>query len=241
MKKSPKSLSAVHNANVVDRKLACGLLTLALMGGAGINAYAADSNMGGYSPVPQASSQKHTVTGTVVDESGEPMIGVSVMQVGTTTGVATDFDGNFSLSVPAGATLQFSYIGYKTQTIKVANQTNLEVKMEPDTEVLDDVVVVGYGTMKRSDLTGSVSSVGTAALNAKGASSAIAALQGATPGVNIVQSTGRSNGSFDIQIRGKSSINSDTNPLFVVDGVMCDNIDFLNPQDIERIDVLKDA
>lgn len=241
MKQRPKSLSSVLGSNNVDRKLACGVLAFALIGGTGIAANAADSNRGGYSIAPQADSNKHTVTGVVVDESGEPMIGVSVIQEGTTTGIATDFDGRYTLTVPAGATLNFSYIGYKSQSVKVGNRTTIDITMEPDTEVLDDVVVIGYGTMKKSDLTGAVSSVGTAALNAKGAPSAIEALQGATPGVNIVKSTGRANGSFDVQIRGKSSINSSTTPLYIVDGVMCDDIDFLNPQDIERIDVLKDA
>ncbi|MCM1356104.1 MAG: TonB-dependent receptor [Staphylococcus sp.] len=241
MKKRPKSLPSLHSATFVDRKWACGLLTLAMLGGTGIVANAAGAEAQSNVSVPQASSQKHQITGTVVDETGEPMIGVSVIQQGTTTGVATDFDGNYTLSVPAGATLQFTYIGYKTKSVKVGNQTTIDVTMEPDTEILDDVVVIGYGTMKKSDLTGAVSSVGTEALNAKGAPSAIEALQGSTPGVNIVKTQGRANGSYDVQIRGKSSINSDTKPLYIVDGVMCDDIDFLNPQDIERIDVLKDA
>lgn len=241
MKKRPQSLSAVNRTGSVDKKLAGGLLALALIGGTGVTTYAADGNRGGYSPEPQASTQKHTVSGVVTDENGEPLIGVSVIQEGTTTGIATDFDGRYTLNVPSGATLQFTYIGYKPFTVKVGSKTNIDVQMEPDTNVLDDVVVVGYGTMKKSDLTGAVSSVGTEALNAKGAPSAIEALQGATPGVNIVKSTGRANGGYDVQIRGKSSINSSTKPLYIVDGVMCDDIDFLNPQDIERIDVLKDA
>ncbi len=241
MKQRPKSLSSVLGSNNVDRKLACGVLAFALMGGTGMTAHAADSNRGGYLAAPQANSNKHTVSGVVVDESGEPMIGVSVIQEGTTTGIATDFDGRYTLTVPAGAVLNFSYIGYKSQSVKVGNQTTIDITMQPDTEVLDDVVVIGYGTVKKNDLTGSVSSVDTKALNAKGAPTALSALQGASPGVNIVQNTGRANGNFDIQIRGKSSINSGTTPLFVVDGVMCDNIDFLNPQDIERMDILKDA
>lgn len=241
MKQRPKSLSSVLGSNNVDRKLACGVLAFALMGGTGMTAHAADSNRGGYLAAPQANSNKHTVSGVVVDESGEPMIGVSVIQEGTTTGIATDFDGRYTLTVPAGATLNFSYIGYKSQSVKVGNQTTIDITMQPDTEVLDDVVVIGYGTVKKNDLTGAVSSVSSETLNSKGAPSAIEALQGATPGVNIVKSTGRANGSYDVQIRGKSSINSSTTPLYIVDGVMCGDIDFLNPQDIERIDVLKDA
>ena len=169
MKQRPKSLSSVLGSNNVDRKLACGVLAFALMGGTGMTAHAADSIRGGYLAAPQANSNKHTVSGVVVDESGEPMIGVSVIQEGTTTGIATDFDGRYTLTVPAGAVLNFSYIGYKSQSVKVGNQTTIDITMQPDTEVLDDVVVIGYGTVKKNDLTGSVSSVDTKALHAKGA------------------------------------------------------------------------
>jgi TonB-linked SusC/RagA family outer membrane protein len=123
----------------------------------------------------------------------------------------------------------------------VAGRSSINVVLVEKTDMLDEVVVVGYGTQKRSDLTGAVSSVNTAQLNAKGAPTVLSSLQGSTPGVNITQSSARAGGSFDIEIRGKSSINSDTKPLYVVDGVQTSDIDFLNPQDIERVDVLKDA
>ena len=182
-----------------------------------------------------------TITGTVKDSQGEAIIGASILEKGTRNGVVTDFDGNFTIKVSGDNPLVISYIGMKTQTVKVAGKTTINVVLEDDAQTLNDIVVVGYGTMKKSDLTGSVSSVGTEQLNAKGAPSVMANLQGSTPGVNITQSTGRTNGSFSIEIRGKSSINSSTTPLYVVDGVICDDIQFLNPQDIERIDVLKDA
>lgn len=182
-----------------------------------------------------------TVTGTVKDANGEPLIGVTVMTDGK-VGAITDLDGNFSIPNATEQTqLTISYIGYKDQTIQVGNKTRLNIVMQEDNQSLDEVVVVGYGTMKKSDLTGSISSVNTQQLNAKGAPSVLENLQGAVAGVNITQTTGRAGNSFDIEIRGKSSTNSDLHPLYVVDGVTTDDIDWLNPQDIERIDVLKDA
>ena len=160
-----------------------------------------------------------TVTGNVVDETGEAVIGATVMEKGTKNA---------------------SYIGMQSQDVNVAGKTNVNVVLKEDATTLQDVVVVGYGTMKKQDLTGSVSSVNTEQLNAKGAPSVLGNLQGSNPGVNITQTSGRG-GSYNIEIRGRSSINSDTTPLYVVDGVMCDDIDWLNPQDIERIDILKDA
>ena len=182
-----------------------------------------------------------TVTGTVKDANGEPLIGVTVMTDGK-VGAITDLDGNFSIPNATEQTqLTISYIGYKDQTVQVGNKTRLNIVMQEDNQSLDEVVVVGYGTMKKSDLTGSISSVNTQQLNAKGAPSVLENLQGAVAGVNITQTTGRAGNSFDIEIRGKSSTNSDLHPLYVVDGVTTDDIDWLNPQDIERIDVLKDA
>ena len=182
-----------------------------------------------------------TVTGIVKDANGEPMIGVTIMVDGK-AGAITDMDGNFSIPNATESTqLKVSYIGYKDMTVAVGNQSRLNIVMEEDNQALDEVVVVGYGTMKKSDLTGSISSVNTEQLNAKGAPSVLENLQGAVPGVNITQTSGRAGNSFDIEIRGKSSTNDDLKPLYVVDGVTCDDIDWLNPQDIERVDVLKDA
>ena len=183
-----------------------------------------------------------TVSGQVIDQSGEPLIGVSIQVKGSTTGTITDFDGNYSMpNVQASDVLVFSYVGFISQEMTVGNQTVINVTMSEDTETLDEVVVVGYGQMKKNDLTGSVSSVGTDAITARGTTGVVEALQGAVAGVNITQSTGRLGGGFDVEIRGKSSTNSDTKPIYVVDGIICDDIDFLNPSDISRIDVLKDA
>lgn len=169
------------------------------------------------------------------------MIGVSVLVKGTNVGAITDFDGNFKIKTPNGAKeLQITYTGYKAQTVTITSD-DLIIKMEPDNQLLDEVVVVGYGTQKKSDLTGSVGSLDTEKLVAKGAPSMMESLQGAVPGVQITQNSSRAGGGFNIQIRGKSSMNNDSGPLYVVDGVVTDNIQFLNPQDIERVDILKDA
>ena len=188
-----------------------------------------------------AAYAQQTVTGTVKDATGEPMIGVTVLADGTPAAV-TDFDGNFAVPNATPSTvIKVSYIGYKDQEITVGNQTVINIVLSEDSEVLEEVVVVGYGTMKKSDLTGSIASVNSDDIVAKGSSSVLGAMQGAVPGVNITQSSGRAGGSMSVEIRGKSSINSDVDPLYIVDGVACDNIDFLNEQDIEKIDILKDA
>lgn len=187
------------------------------------------------------SMAQQQVTGNVKDESGDPLIGVSVYLDNKPTTV-TDFNGDFTLpSVKPSQKVKLVYIGYKDAVVTFGNKTRLDITMESNGKQLDEVMVVGYGTMKKSDLTGSVSSVNTQKLNEKGATSVVANLQGSVPGVNITQSTGRTGGSFNIEIRGKNSINKDQSPLYVVDGVICSDIDFLNPQDIERIDILKDA
>ena len=189
-----------------------------------------------------AFAQNIDVSGTVVDKDGEPLIGATVIISGSSKGTATDIDGNYTLkNVDPKARIIFSYIGYNSLEEKVDGRTTINVVLTDNAELLEEVVVVGYGVMKRTDLTGAVSTVGTEKLNAKGAPSILEALQGTTPGVSITKSTGRTNGTINVEIRGRSSINVDTTPLYVVDGVMCDDIDFLNPQDIERIDVQKDA
>ena len=188
-----------------------------------------------------AAVQAQTISGNVKDAAGEPIIGATVMEQGTQNGTVTDFDGNFTLKLQKGGNLNISYVGMKSQVVKTAGKSSVNVTLEDDNTTLNDLVVVGYGTMKKSDLTGSVSSVNTEQLNAKGAADVMGNLQGTTPGVNITMAGGRTGGTPTIEIRGKSSINSDVTPLYVVDGVMCDDIDWLNPQDIEKIDILKDA
>ena len=188
-----------------------------------------------------AFAQDRQVSGTILDSTGEPVIGANVLEVGTTNGVITDIDGNFRLAVHPNAKLQISFIGYITQIITVGNQNSFKVTLKDDAQALDEVVVVGYGSMKKNDVTGSLSSVSAEKLAARGALRVEDALQGSVPGVNITQSNSRANGSFSIQIRGQASINNTSGPLYVVDGMVVSSIDFLNPEDIERIDVLKDA
>ncbi len=185
--------------------------------------------------------QAQTVKGNVKDATGEPIIGATVMEQGTQNATVTDYDGNFTIKMTSNKPLVISYIGMKTQTINVAGKSQINVVLEEDNTTLQDVVVVGYGTMKKSDLTGAISSIDTEKLNAKGAPSVMGNLQGSVPGVNITQNSSRAGGGFEIEIRGKSTFNSSSTPLYVVDGIITDNINFLNPQDIERIDILKDA
>lgn len=155
-----------------------------------------------------AFAQGRQISGTVIDGTGEPIIGANVLEIGTTNGVITDIDGNFRLEgVRPNAKIQVSFIGYITQTIPVGNQSIIKVTLKEDAQALDEVVVTGYGTMKKSDVTGSISSVSAKKLAARGALRVEDALQGSVPGVNITQSNSRANGGFDIQIRGQASIN----------------------------------
>ncbi len=188
-----------------------------------------------------AQNQQKTITGTVLDTEGMEMIGVSVMVKGTVIGEITDFEGKYSITVPGDAEiLAFSYIGYVPQNIPIGNNTVIDVTLESDLLGLEEVVVIGYGSVKKRDLTGSVGSVASERLTQRGSTAAAEALQGQIAGVNISRSSGRSDVGFDITIRGKNSIGGGS-PLFVVDGLVVENIDFLNPNDIARMDVLKDA
>ncbi len=187
-------------------------------------------------------SAQHTVSGVVKDSQGAPLPGVSIIVEGTTQGTVSDFDGNYTLAnVPESGKLQASFIGFTTQVIAIGNQTTIDFVLKDEAQELGEVVAVGYGTMKKTDVTGSIASVSTDKLVSKGATSVMENLQGSVPGVNITQSSGRTNGGFAIEIRGKSSWTADTKPVYVIDGVVCSDMDFLNPQDIERIDILKDA
>ncbi len=182
-----------------------------------------------------------TVTGTVTDPEGEALIGVTVVLKGTTIGSITDISGKFSLEVPEGVeTLEFSYVGMATQEVAVGNNSVIDITMEEDVMGLEEVIIIGYGSIKKRDLTGSVGSVASEKLASRGSSDAVEALQGQLAGVNISRTSGRANVGFDITIRGQNSI-AGGSPLYVVDGLVVDNIDFLNPNDIERMDILKDA
>ena len=188
-----------------------------------------------------AFAQEKVITGTVSDATGEPMVGVTVVVQGTTIGTTTDLDGKYSLKVPENSTLNFSFIGFVTQIILVGDQATINVNLKESATDIDEVVVVGYGTIKKNDLTGAVGSVDPEALVAKGASTMMESLQGAIPGVSITQNSSRAGGGFDITIRGTQSIGNSAGPLYVVDGIVVSDIQMLNPADIERVDILKDA
>ena len=186
--------------------------------------------------------EKKMVNGVVVDVTGMPVIGANVMEKGTTNGTITDMDGKFSLEVDKDATLIFSYIGFAGQEIKVGNQTNLSITLKEDAEALDEVVVVGFGTQKKVNLTGAVSSVTSEAFENRSVSNVSQALQGSMPGLNITQSHGYLDSTPDINIRGVGTIGEGSSgaPLILIDGMEGD-MNRLNPQDIESVSVLKDA
>ncbi|WP_223248866.1 SusC/RagA family TonB-linked outer membrane protein [Leeuwenhoekiella nanhaiensis] len=193
-----------------------------------------------------------TISGVVYDtESGETLPGVSVSIKGTTTGTITDFDGSFQLQVEPGAVLVFSYVGYMKQEVPVGDQTSLTVNMETDVQSLEEVAIIGYGKVKRSNLTGSVSTVSSEVLEQTNKVDAVSSIQGQVAGVTVQRTDNKPGaGGFNIRVRGANTINTGAgnggyspgqNPLFVVDGIFVDDISFLNPADIERMDVLKDA
>ncbi len=182
---------------------------------------------------------QNKVSGTVLDATGEPLIGVSVLEEGTTNGVVTDFDGNFSLTVKQGAKLTFSYVGYTSQTLAAAN--GMQVTLQEDNTVLNEVVVVGYGTMRRKDVTSSITTVKAEDLNRGVFSDPASMLQGKVAGL-VVTTSGDPNGSPSITLRGASSLRSGAmSPYYVIDGIPGVDISMVAPDDIESIDVLRDA
>lgn len=187
-----------------------------------------------------AFAQNVTVKGQVKDANGEPMIVVNVAQVGTTNGTVTDMDGNYSISVPSNSTLRFSFMGYQTKEVAVAGKTTINVTLEEDTELLDEVVVIGYGVQKKSDLTGAVASVRAESLKQLSTTDAAAALQGKVSGINVINNGAPGSGS-EIRVRGISSNGGNISPLFIVDGLQVSSIQYLDPSMIESIEILKDA
>ncbi len=186
-------------------------------------------------------AQESTIKGTIVDETDTPLIGATIQVKGTSTGAITDFDGNFILKLKKGATISISYIGYKPQEVKYTGQASINLKMVPDNQALDEVVVVGYGAMKRSDLTGSVASVASKDIEGFKASSVAGALGGQIAGVQITSTDGTPGAGFNINIRGVGTLTGDSSPLYIVDGFEVDNIDNISNSDIESIEILKDA
>ena len=194
-----------------------------------------------YSLIGWAQSQFGNLSGTVTDESGMPLVGVSVVIKGTNKGVATDFDGKYSLTdVPKGAVLQFSSVGYQTTDVK-ANNSQLNIKLAEATQNLDEVVVVGYGTQKKGDVTTAITSVKTKDLEQRPVISAAQAIQGRAAGIQVVQPNGAPGAGLAVRIRGNTSISASNDPLYVVDGIPVQDISSIAPNDIESMQVLKDA
>lgn len=186
-----------------------------------------------------ALAQSIQLKGTVLDSKGETLIGASVLEKGTTNGCITDIDGNFTLTVNPKATLVISYVGYVTQEIQVNGRSSLKATLKDDSEMLDEVVVVGYGTMKKSDMTGAISSVDTEELTKRATTNPAEALQGKIAGVNITKAGGNAGAGVSIKIRGVKSFGSNE-PLYIIDGFPGD-IDNVNPADIQSMEVLKDG
>lgn len=247
------------NKNVKRCALVAGAFAMASMG----NVYQVQASELHASEVLQQA--KRQIKGKVVDAAGETVIGANVLEKGTTNGVITDIDGNFVLNVSSGATLEISYIGYVTQTIKVTNQTSLHIVLKEDSETLDEVVVVGYGTMKKSDLSGASVSVGEDAIKGSVITNLDQSLQGRAAGVSAVSTSGAPGSSSSIRVRGQATINSNAEPLYVIDGAIvqgggASGADFglgdalgngsvstisplstINPADIVSMEILKDA
>lgn len=182
-----------------------------------------------------------TQTGVVIDQNGESMIGVTVMVKGTNNGVITDLDGNFSIKATKNDVLSFSFLGYRVVEMKVTGSF-MKVQMVEDTQALDEVVVVGYGSMSKKHITGSMTSVDSKILEERNSINVMDALQGAAPGMQIVSNSGAPGASSFVSIRGASTFSDEgVAPLYVVDGVVVDNIDDISPNDIKQIDVMKDA
>lgn len=232
MKKCPKPLGYGIRRTPVVLGLSAALCMPAAFSYANV-----DNGMGSVLSVMQGK----TIKGQILDETGESMIGVSVLVKGTTIGTVTDFDGNYTLEVPSGKNiLEISYIGYKTKEITIGNNSLINIKMEPDTQALDEVVVIGYGTVKKRDLTGAVASMKNEDVTVAPTSNVMEALQGKIAGMDIVKSSGQVGEDVSILLRGSRSIYGSNEPLFIIDGIP-GSYSQVNPSDIESVDVLKDA
>ena len=191
---------------------------------------------------PLGISAQSIIKGIVNDESGEPVIGATIRVVGTKEGAISDFNGSFQISAAPNAKLNVTYVGYIPQTVNVGGRKNINITLKEDASTLTDVVVIGYGTAKRSDISGSVASVDAKAMMKKAPINLADGLKGAAPGVIVTSQDGAPNAMAQVHIRGVGTVNNVSEPLYVVDGVQVGtNANFLNPQDIESIEVLKDA
>ena len=209
------------------------------------------ANIGSYAnPFPsgepnQAVLQVSEVTGVVTDNEGEPVPGVNVVIKGTTVGSITDLNGHYTISIPAGqaqpVVLVFSFVGFETQEIAVGNQTSIDIQLEVETLGLDEVVVVGYGSQRKSDVTAAISSIKSEDIVALPTARVDQAIQGRTSGVYVLNTDGSPGGKTLIRIRGLNSINGGNQPLIVIDGLQGGDLESLNPMDIESMEILKDA
>ena len=181
-----------------------------------------------------AFAQNKSLSGVVLDATGEAVIGANVVVKGTTNGTITNFDGQFTLNVPDNCELEVSYIGYTPQTVKYTGQSTIKVVLNEDTQALEEVVVVGYGTMRKSDLTGSVGKVDLKEMTKVSTIDAAQALQGRLAGVNVVSNSGSPGAGATIRIRGIGTINN-SDPLYIVDGFPCSDMSHVSPQDIESM------
>ncbi|MGB5819260.1 MAG: TonB-dependent receptor plug domain-containing protein, partial [Saonia sp.] len=201
-------------------------------------AYASPSSL---SPSLAEIAMQQTVSGTVKDANDIPLPGVTVLVKGTTTGIVSDIDGNFSVTANADDVLIFSYIGFKRVEVPIDNRSTINVVLVEDIEGLDEVVVIGYGTVKKKDLTGSVSSLNNESFNTGAQVSVSQLIQGRAAGVQITQGSAEPGGGFSIRIRGATSITAGNEPLFVIDGLPSAPVNAINPGDIESVEILKDA
>ena len=190
----------------------------------------------------QSVNQASGITGTVTDENGEPLIGVTVKVKGTKIATVTDFDGRFTLkSAGGGKEIVVTYVGYSDMTVSIGNGRDIRIQMQPDDKVMDEVVVIGYGTVKRRDLTGAISSVKAEDIKESPVLNAMEGLSGKIAGLDITRESGQAGEAPKILLRGNRSLNADCSPLYVIDGVSGGDITNINPNDIASIEVLKDA
>jgi len=191
--------------------------------------------------IPEQQISQNRISGTVSDENGNPVIGANVVEKGTANGAVTDLDGTFTLNVADNAVLHISYIGYLSQDIHTVGRTFFSIILQEDLKTLEELVVIGYGTVKRRDVTTAVSSISTESIGERPIISAAQAIQGKAAGVNVYQPSGTPGGEMVIRVRGTTSFNGSNEPLYVVDGVPVDNLNFLSPMDIADMQILKDA
>src|SRR5690606_4436643 len=184
-----------------------------------------------------------TINGTVTDTTGLPLIGAAVVIEGTESGTVTDQEGKYEISVPQGSTLTFCYIGFEPRQVEIGDQSTINVTLTEEIEALEEVVVIGYGTQTRSDLTGSVAQVSSREINAFPSTNLLQSLSGRASGVRVSQTTGAPGGGLNVRIRGTNSIQGSNEPLYVVDGfpIFGNNPTVLNNSDIASIEILKDA